>query len=110
MKTTGGIVFMSIIFLVIGILLTAWYFKTQRVCYDLPKHGSPDYWGPKYWKALHSTVEKIPCSLCREEAIEMISFIHDRVNLKLEKKLNDEKNFSKWLDKIAEIKSKYESK
>lgn len=103
---TSQIIFIAVVFLMIGILISAFYIKSKNVCYDLPNHGSTDQWGPLYWKSLHSTVERIPCSLCRGEAIEMISFIHDATNLKLEKKLYNEENFSKWLNKFSEIKNK----
>lgn len=105
---TSNVVLIAVLFLIIGILVSAWYIKSKNVCYDLPEHGSTTEWGPKYWASLHSTVGKIPCSLCRGEAVEMVKFIHDRVNLKLEKKLYDEKNFDKWLNIFSEIKKKRE--
>lgn len=101
---TSDVVLIAIFFLIIGILISDLYIKSTRVCYNLPKHGSTDEWGPLYWKSLHSIVGKIPCSLCRDEASEMMQFIHDKINLKLGKKLYNEDNFYKWVDKISELK------
>lgn len=106
---TSNVVLIAVLFLVIGILISIWYVKATGVYYKLPKEGSTAVWGPYYWKALSTTVEKIPCGLCRGEAIEMISAMHDVVNFKLEKKLYSEENLRKWLDKYAEIKTKLDA-
>lgn len=103
---TGQVIFISILFLVIGILISVFYIKATGVYYKLPKHGTPDEWGKYYWNALSTTAEKIPCGLCRGEAIEMISALHDTINFKLKKDLYDEDNLKKWLDKYVELRNK----
>lgn len=103
---TSNVILIAVLFLIIGIIISAWYIKSNNVCYDLPEHGSTSEWGPKYWAALSNIAHRVPCSLCRGEAEEMISFLHDRVNLKLDKKLYDEQNFDKWLNIFYDIKSK----
>lgn len=109
MKAPQGI-FIAVLFLVIGIIAANWFIKRNSVCYYLPTEGGTDIWGPYYWKSLSSTVARIPCGLCRGEAIEMVSAMHDVVNFKLEKKLHDEANLRKWIDKYAEIKTKLDAR
>ena len=103
---TSTVVFIAFIFLVIGILASAWYIKSKNVCYNLPKHGSTDEWGPKYWWALHDIFRRVPCSLCRNEGEELGRFIHDYVNEKTEKPIFFPDNYTKWLNKFTEIKKK----
>lgn len=102
----GQVIFIAVLFLVIGILISAWYIKTKNVCYDLPEHGSTDQWGPKYWAALHDIFRRVPCSLCRQEGEELGRFIHDYVNEKTGKPLFFPDNYSAWLNKFSEIKVK----
>lgn len=103
---TGNVVLLSVLFLIIGVIAGSWIIKNKYTCYYLPKHGSPDSWGKYYWGALHSTIEKIPCSICRNEASEMMKAMHDTVNLRLEKPLYDKDNLKKWLDKYSEIRTR----
>lgn len=110
MKTTQGIIFMSALFLLIGIVLTIAYLKySDYVVYKLPTNVGPDEFGKYYWNALHSTVERIPCSICRDEAVPLMKFMHDIVNKKLEKPIYDEKNFSEWINKVCEMKKNIQS-
>lgn len=101
---TGNVVLIAVLFLIIGILVASWIIKYNNVCYDLPEHGSTSEWGPKYWKAIHDIANRIPCSLCREDGKSLFVFAHDLVNIKTEKPIRDEKNFSDWLNKISDIK------
>lgn len=102
---TGQTIFIAVLFLVIGIVAANWFVKRNRVCYDLPEHGNRDEWGPKYWAALHNIFSRVPCSLCREEGVELGRFIHDYVNEKTGKPLFFPDNYFKWLNKFSEIKS-----
>ena len=102
---TGQIILIAVVFLVIGIIASNWYIKTKYVCYYLPTEGGgPNYWGKFYWKSLHETVQRIPCSLCQPEAVSLMEFLHDKINLKLSKPLHNEENFYAWVDKISELK------
>lgn len=102
----GTVVFIAILFLVIGLVISNWYIKANNVCYNLPKHGSTDQWGPFYWEAFHDLSARIPCQECREKGSEFICFMHDSVNLKLKKPLKNEQNFEKWLTIFSEMKKK----
>lgn len=102
----ASVILIAILFLAIGILISNWYIRTKYTCYDLPKHGSPDIWGKRYWFALADVAHRVPCSLCRPEAESLISFIHDATNFKLSKPIYNENNFSMWLNKFSEIKAK----
>lgn len=107
MKSTQGLIFIAVLFLVIGALLVLGFLKfSNRVCYQLPKNMDADVFGKFYWNALHDTVERIPCSICQTEAVSFMSFFHDVVNNKLGKKLYDENNFNKWLERLSELKNK----
>lgn len=103
------VIFIAALFLIIGIISASWYIKSKNVCYNLPKHGSPDDWGSKYWFALHDIAHRVPCSICRNEGEELISFVHDYVNEKTGKQIFDLNNYTKWLNKISELKIKNES-
>ena len=65
----------------------------------------PDVCGPGWWKILHNTVDAIytdGCSSCGEHAIKLMSFMHDLVNVDLDKKVYDPKNvlgFKKLVEK-----------
>ena len=55
----------------------------------------PDVCGPGWWKILHNTVDAIytdGCSNCGEHAIKLMSFMHDLVNVDLNKKVHDPAN------------------
>lgn len=59
------------------------------------------YDGGKVWKDLHSAVEKIDCEECREHGKDLISGVHDLVNVGLGKKAYDAGNFAKFADEVA---------
>ena len=103
---TGQIILIAVVFLVIGMLASSWYIKTRNVCYNLPTEGGPAQWGRHYWFAIHDIADRIPCSICRDEAREIFSAVHDYVNEKTSKSIYDEANYVKWLNKFCEIKSK----
>jgi hypothetical protein len=52
-------------------------------------------WQPKAWGLLHDTVQNIPCSTCRDEAISLMKAMHDLVTYYVHpgRKLFDEANF-----------------
>lgn len=104
----GKVILIAVIFLIIGIFIASWYITSKNVCYELPTEGGPDVWGKFYWKALHNTVERIPCSLCKNEATGFMEFFHDFVNNKTGKKIMFPENYYQWIDKISEIKKQHE--
>ena len=81
------------------------------VTFKLPNSGNTQIFGSKYWEAFHTLAEMIPCSICRKDAVPMMSYMHDLVNYKINHTPNfneifDKKNFEKWIDKSCEIKEK----
>ena len=55
----------------------------------------PDTCGPSWWAILHNTVLAIKtdgCESCGGNAVKMMSFLHDMVNVDLDKKVYDPKN------------------
>ena len=70
----------------------------------------PEVCGPVWWGSLHAIAAEIRdkgCSSCGQEAVELVSFIHDLTNLKLGKPIYDPANFQKWLDKIGKVARDY---
>jgi len=92
-----------IIALVLVVLYFIWY-NSNRTCYYLPKDHNPEKFGKFYWFALHDIVNRIPCPGCRQEAVPMLSFMHDLVNFKIEKPLFDKENFYKHVEEICKLK------
>jgi len=78
--------------------------------YELPTSMDTEVFGKYYWNALHDIAHEIPCSLCRVEAESFMEFFHDFVNFKLDKPLYDESNYTKWLDRLSEVKEKMAEK
>ena len=66
----------------------------------------PDVCGPGWWAILHNTVMAIKtdgCESCGGHAVKLMSFMHDIVNVDLDKKIYDPKNvlgFKKLVDKV----------
>lgn len=88
--------------LVLVVLFFIWR-SISRTGYYLPKDHNPNVFGPKYWFALHDIVDRIPCPSCREEAIPLMSFVHDFVNQKLKKPLYNPTNFYKHVSEISKL-------
>lgn len=49
--------------------------------------------GASWWQTLEQTVQGITCSGCKQEALSLISAMHDLVNWRLGKSLHDNENF-----------------
>lgn len=60
------------------------------------------------WKEWHSDAKNIPCSICRDEAVILISGIHDLVNIKTDKPVYDEPKLLKFFEIIEERKMLYQ--
>ena len=59
----------------------------------------PDVCGPSWWAILHNTVLAIKtdgCESCGGHAVKLMSFLHDMVNVDLNKKVYDPKNVLKF--------------
>lgn len=69
----------------------------ERVCYALPLNKDPKIFGPHYWSALHSIVERIPCGECRGFAEKFMVFFHDVINDKLSKPLYNSANYQEMI-------------
>lgn len=96
-----------IIILAIAVIFLIYKYHEKcagKTCFDLPEHG-PN-WGSKYWNAIHTIADMIPCSICHDDGVELFKFSHDLVNYKLGKKIWDQKNFDTWVQKIIDIKNK----
>lgn len=65
-----------------------------------------DVFGPEYWKAFHTLAEMIPCSICRKDAVPLLTFTHDIVNKKLGKSTFDQENYDKWTKRVIDLKDK----
>lgn len=78
--------------------------NSDLTCYDLPNNSEKEVFGPKYWYALHSIANKIPCPSCREDGVKLMRFAHDLVNLKTAKNLYDPLNFEYHVNLIQQIK------
>lgn len=76
----------------------------------LPNSMDTEVFGKKYWESLHAIAGNIPCSMCRNDAMPMMVFMHDLVNFKLKKDIYSEKNFKRWIDKVSEINTTLKSK
>lgn len=109
----GWIIFFS---LLTGFLVWAYgeYFKLPkktvtikpRKDYDiitlkLPNSIDTEVFGSKYWEAFHTLADMIPCSLCREDAVKMMVFVHDIVNKKIGHPVFDKQNYDKWIKKLC---------
>lgn len=72
----------------------------------------PDVCGPSWWAILHNTVMAIKtdgCESCGGHAIKMMSFLHDMVNVDLDKKVHNPKNvlgFQKLTEKLFKQSNK----
>eukprot|EP01062_Namystynia_karyoxenos_P035043 TRINITY_DN2567_c0_g1_i1.p2 TRINITY_DN2567_c0_g1~~TRINITY_DN2567_c0_g1_i1.p2 ORF type:complete len:137 (+),score=36.97 TRINITY_DN2567_c0_g1_i1:139-549(+) len=53
------------------------------------------YDGHKIWRQVHSAVDNIPCTTCREHGQSIMRFVHDFVNVGLGKKAKYPGNFHK---------------
>jgi hypothetical protein len=99
--------------LVVIILLIAYYLyknndsNTEELTFDLPTSVDPSVFGPPYWKAFEKLATSVPCSLCRGDAENFISFMHDYVNLKTKKSLYDKNNFDTMLATVTNLRSTY---
>lgn len=101
MKINNAIFFILIIAIILFVAYH-FYFKQRYKIYELPTTNSdPQFWGPKYWFALHDIVGRIPCPACHDKAVSFMSFFHDYINKSLEKKLYNEQNFNEWTTKIC---------
>jgi len=69
----------------------------------LPKDSDPTVFGPKYWDALHTIVERIPCPACQMKAVPFMSFFHDVVNKNTGKPLFDKENYNQHIDNICKL-------
>lgn len=78
--------------------------EPEMVSYRLPDNVDPKIFGPQYWFALHDIMSRIPCSLCRGDAEQMMVFLHDLTNIKTGKNLFAPENFSKWGDLVMNIR------
>ena len=55
----------------------------------------PDVCGPSWWAIFHNTAKAIKtdgCESCGGHAVKLISFMHDIINVDLDKKFYDPKN------------------
>jgi len=91
-----------IVLLIIALIVLLYYVSTRK-CFYLPRNSNPEVFGPYFWKSLHSTVENIPCNICKNDAIDMMKFMHDLVNHKLQKPIYDKANMDKWIKYINNI-------
>lgn len=62
--------------------------------------------GPKLWKDLHETCEKIPCQECYTDCKMLISGIHDAVNIKIDKSVHDRENFDNFVRFVNSMSEK----
>lgn len=96
-------VYIVIAFIILAFFIAYFYFK-DKVCYYLPSDSNPEIFGKHYWFALHDISNRIPCSNCKTEAVELEIFKHDLINNKRGKDLYDKPNFIKWQSRISQIK------
>ena len=62
---------------------------------DNDEFSIPGECGPSWWRILHNTVSAIEtdgCPSCGEHAVKLMSFLHDLVNVDLDKPIYDPKN------------------
>lgn len=98
----------ALVLLALAVLYFIWYTSTRK-CFYLPSDKDPDVWGAHYWNAFHSIAEKVPCPSCKAEAVPLMVFVHDLINLKLGKKLNDVQNFNNHISTISKIEQHLKS-
>jgi len=95
-------------YLIVSIVLVVVIFILYRlnkntVTYTLPLNPDPLVFGPYYWKALHSVSNRIPCEICKTDAVNFMSFFHDHINRKLGKPFYDQTNYNNVLNQIKAI-------
>lgn len=78
--------------------------ETIKLNYEIPNSTEAEIFGPATWGALHDLVSKIPCSLCRDEAVSFMQFFHDLKNVALGKKVMYKENYILWINKISKLK------
>lgn len=59
------------------------------------------YDGSAVWKKLHAAVLEIDCEECREHGKDLISGVHDLVNVGLGKNAHNAENFARFADEVA---------
>lgn len=101
MRDWKGITIIVLV-VILAILIYRYHYSS---CFYLPDNSDPKVFGPSYWKALHSIVDRIPCPGCRSDAVPLMSFMHDIVNKKLDKPLWDEANFNTHVNQICKLKT-----
>lgn len=79
--------------------------ETIKLNYEIPDTKDPKIFGPPTWNALHDLVDKIPCSICKDEASSFMVFFHDLKNYQLGKSVQDKKNFMFWIKNISKLKN-----
>lgn len=82
--------------------------EDKILTYRLPTSMDTEVFGKHYWGALHNLVENIPCSICRNDAIDLMEGMHNLVNSKLEKPIYKPEKFEKFLANVCEIKAERE--
>lgn len=80
--------------------------ETIKLSYEIPNTIDETKFGPPTWCALHDIVSKIPCSICRDEAVSFMQFFHDMKNVALGKKVMYKENYINWINKISKLKQK----
>lgn len=92
-----------VIILVLFLIFVAIFlYKNKIIVFALPRSKDKDVFGPKYWKAFAKIADEIPCPPCRAHGKELISFMHDVVNLKLGKPIFNPQNFENWKQLVCE--------
>lgn len=96
--------FWIVVLVLLGLVIGVYLYRNKLVVYSLPRTHDPETFGPNYWKAIHSLVNKVPCPSCREDGKSLFVFAHDVVNKKIGKPIFDQQNYNKWKDHICEGK------
>lgn len=98
MKTKWWIVILVLAFIFVAIYL----YNNKILIFSLPRSKDKDVFGPPYWKSFETIAHNIPCPPCRQHGEQLVSFMHDVVNLKLGKPIYNKENFSRWKKYICE--------
>lgn len=80
--------------------------KYDIVTFKLPNSKDTDVFGPPHWQARHYLDSIIPCSTCRSHAIPLGSFMHDIVNLSIDKDVFNKENWNQHVKLINELNQK----
>lgn len=109
----GWLLLFAIILLAAGWFANEWMNAPQQtvtikkgkefdiITLKLPNNPDPEIFGSKFWEALHSIVEDIPCPACRSKAVPFMKFFHDVVNKSLKKPLYDKDNYDFWINYLC---------